>query len=112
VALLGSILVTIVVAGGVLLLARGNHATYPTATTVSPPHHETSQQLIRILGTLRRPQTALDRKILRQSGLDRSSDMLFLGGASQTATSASPGPVAHSPADPQLSAHTPSSPTV
>ena len=40
-----------------------------TATTTGTPTNQTNQQLTHILGVLRRPQTALDRKTLRQSGL-------------------------------------------
>ncbi len=87
-ALLSSILVTMVVAGGVLVLVHGNHARHPTATTTRPAHNRTDQKLVQILGILRRPQTRLDRKILRQSGLERSARLPFLAGATINESSA------------------------
>ena len=88
IALLGSILVTIVVAGGVLLLASGHHAARRPATTPGTPTSQTNQQLADILGVLRRSQTALDRKILRQSGLSARGGVPFLGGGTIDAASA------------------------
>ena len=87
-ALLGSILVTIVVAGGVLLLVPRHHAGHSTATTARTPTNQTNQQLTQTLGVLRRPQTALDRKILHQSGLSARGGLLVRGGGTIDAASA------------------------
>ena len=88
IALLASILVTIVVAGGVLLLVPRHHGADRTATTTGTPTNQTNQQLTHILGVLRRPQTALDRKTLRQSGLSARGVLPFLGGGTIDAASA------------------------
>ena len=88
IALLASILVTIVVAGGVLLLVPRHHAGQSTATATGTPINQTNQQLTQILGVLRRPQTALDRKVLRQSGLSARGVLPFLGGGTIDAASA------------------------
>jgi len=73
----------------VALLALGGH------TRPSPAHPSAAaasgravHNLDTILAVLRRPQTALDRKILSQSGLDRSGGAPFLGGGHVIAASA------------------------